>query len=153
MELQSALSGRLRDGTVAEMDEIASATALTADDSLRRDSCHRRRDSCLDGWIAPRGKKIVPPPRALDTTPMIPTVPPALRLEQISSPENRRRTALRHVSEHSRRVVVAPYSRQIIAGELATTEDTKPLHQCPSFPPTAVHYHPNFQPPPLSPIN
>jgi hypothetical protein len=64
MELQSALSGpllTLRDGTVAEMDEIASATALTADDSLRRDSCHQRRDSCLDGWIAPQGKKIVPP--------------------------------------------------------------------------------------------
>jgi hypothetical protein len=38
------------DGTVTETDEIASATVLTADDSLRRDSCCRCRDSCL-GWM------------------------------------------------------------------------------------------------------
>jgi hypothetical protein len=124
------------------MDEIASATALTADDSLCRDSCHRRRDLCLDGWIAPRGKKIVSP-RALDNTLMIPAVPPALRLEQISSPENRRRMALRHVSEHSRRVTVAAYSRQIIAGELATTEDTNPLRHGPFLFPAASSARPN----------
>ena len=91
------------------MDEIASATALTADDSLCRDSCHRRRDLCLDGWIAPRGKKIVSP-RALDNTLMIPAVPPALRLEQISSPVNRRRTALRHVSEYLHRIAMIRFS-------------------------------------------
>ena len=50
-----------RHGTVAKLDQTASAAVLTADGSLRRDSCHRRRDSCLAGWIAPWGKKIVFP--------------------------------------------------------------------------------------------
>jgi hypothetical protein len=67
---------------------------------------------------------------------MIPAVPPALRLEQISSPENRRRTALRHVSEHSRRIAVAPYNRQIIVGALSS-----------EFPATAVEPY-KLKPPP-----
>jgi hypothetical protein len=46
---KNGLSGRLHtlcDGTVTVMDEIASATVLAVDDSLRRDSCRRRRDLC-----------------------------------------------------------------------------------------------------------
>jgi hypothetical protein len=46
---KNGLSGRLHtlcDGTVTVMDEIASAAVLTADGSLHRDSCYRRRDSC-----------------------------------------------------------------------------------------------------------
>jgi hypothetical protein len=38
-----------------------------------------------------------------------------------------RRTALHHVSEHLRRGTVTLYTRLIIAGEFATTEDTNPL--------------------------
>jgi hypothetical protein len=48
-ELQDALSGVLmgsRHGTVARLDQIASMAVLTADGSLRRDSCRRRLDSC-----------------------------------------------------------------------------------------------------------
>jgi hypothetical protein len=40
-----------------------------------------------------------------------------------------RRTALHHVSEHLRRGTVTLYTRLIIAGEFATTEDTNPLSQ------------------------
>jgi hypothetical protein len=57
------------------VDQTASAAVLTADGSLRCDSCHRRRDSCLAGWIAPWGKKIVFP-HALDATPMTPCTSP-----------------------------------------------------------------------------
>jgi hypothetical protein len=55
------LSGALNElshGTVPGWDQNASAAALTADDSLHRDSCHRRQDSCLRGWITSRGKRI-----------------------------------------------------------------------------------------------
>jgi hypothetical protein len=54
-----------------------------------------------------------------------------------------RRTALCHVSEHLCRVVVTLYSRQIITGELATTEDTNPLRHDPSLFPAASSARPN----------
>jgi hypothetical protein len=37
-----------RQGTVAKLDQTASAAVLTADGSLRRDSCRRRLDSCTE---------------------------------------------------------------------------------------------------------
>ena len=64
--------------------------------------------------------------------------PSALRLEQISSPVNHRLPALRRVALPFHRVAVAPYSRQIIAGELATTVDTNPLRHGSSLSPTAA---------------
>jgi len=80
-------------------DQTASAAVLTADGSLRRDSCHRRRDSCLAGWIAPWGKKIVFPScagRHSDDPP--PYFPSGLRLGLIRTPVSRRRWVLRRVS-------------------------------------------------------
>jgi hypothetical protein len=54
-----------------------------------------------------------------------------------------RRTALRHVSEHLCRVAVTLYSRQIVAGELTTTEDTNRLRHDPSLFPAASSARPN----------
>jgi hypothetical protein len=64
-----------------------------------------------------------------------------------------RRTALRHVSEHLRRGTVTLYTRLIIAGEFAMTEDTNPLSQGSSLSPAASTARPNYAPPPKPPIN
>ena len=69
--------------------------------------------------------------------------PSALRLEQISWPVNHRLPALRRVALPFHRVAVAPYSRQIIAGELATTMDTNPLRQGFPLSPAASSARPN----------
>jgi hypothetical protein len=91
-----------------------------------RDSCHRRRDSCSDYLDSTRGRVNI---LAVD------------RLRPLNNSGHRtvlatatsdnlagdcRLTALRHVSEHLCRVVVTLYSRLIVAGEFATTED--PIH-------------------------
>jgi hypothetical protein len=61
--------------------------------------------------------------------------PPALRLEQIGLPVNRRLSALCRVALPFHRVAVTPYGRLIVAGEVATTVDTSscaPVTPCPS---------------------
>jgi hypothetical protein len=61
----------------------------------------------------------------------------------IGSPVNRRLPALRRVALPFHCVAVAPYSRQIIDGELATTEDTNSLRQGSPLSPAASSARPN----------
>ena len=56
---------------------------------------------------------------------------------------DRRLSALCRVALPFHRVAVTLYSRQIIAGELATTEDTNPLRHDPSLFPAASSARPN----------
>jgi hypothetical protein len=75
-----------RHGTVAKLDQTASAAVLTADGSLRRDSCRRRLESCTGLGDNALGRKIFTA-RALDATPVTPPYfPSALRLKPIRTP-------------------------------------------------------------------
>jgi hypothetical protein len=56
---------------------------------------------------------------------------------------NHRLPALRRVALPFHRVAMAPYTRQIIASELATTEDMNPLRQGSLLPPAASSARPN----------
>jgi hypothetical protein len=108
-------------------------------------------------WIASRGKRSSP--RALDATPVTHRrTPPALRLEQINSPVNRRLPALCHVPECFHHVTVNRCDSPWLAGVIATALDTKPLRQYSSsssdrgaspmkFPATAVKPY-KLKPPP-----
>jgi hypothetical protein len=58
-----------------------------------------------------------------------PSYPPALRLEQISSPVNRRLPALCHIPECFHRVAVNLCDSPWLAGVTATALDTQPLRQ------------------------
>jgi hypothetical protein len=58
-----------------------------------------------------------------------PSYPPALRLEQISSPMNRHLLALCHVPECFHRVAVNLCDSPWLAGVTATVLDTQPLRQ------------------------
>jgi hypothetical protein len=139
-------------GTVSAPDQIASARKISPPMSLAVIRVIGARIHTWVGWITSRGKD---PRRRWAGGHSGDSLPhsAALRLEQISSPVNHCLPALRRVSLSIYRIIVTHPCSPLITGAIATTEDTKPLHQCPSFPPTAVHYHPNFRSPPLSPIN
>jgi hypothetical protein len=140
-------------GTVSETDQTANAGSSHRRRYLRRDSCHRRLDSCTGLGDNALGRKIFTA-RALDVTPVTHRrIPPALRLEQISSPVNRRLPALCHVPECVHHVTVNLCDSPWLAGVTATTLDTKPLRQYSSPPPAAARHRLNSRPPLESPIN
>jgi hypothetical protein len=127
MELQSALSGRLltlRDGTVAETDQTASAGSSHHRRYLRHDSCHRRLDLCTGLGDNALGRKIFTA-RALDITPVTHRgCPPARRLEQICSPVDCRRSVLRRVSAPFHRIAATYPRSSWLAGVTATALNT-----------------------------
>jgi hypothetical protein len=95
--LSGALMGA-RHGTVAKLDQTASEAVLTADGSLRRDSCRRRLDSCSELGDNALGRKIFTA-RALDATPLTPPVLPLCPAAKTDkNAGDRHRTTLRRVA-------------------------------------------------------
>jgi hypothetical protein len=77
----------------------------------RRDSCHWRQDS-RSGWIDNAAGIRILADGELGVTPVTHRgSPSALRLEAVSSPVNRRRSVVCHISEHFCRVTVPLYNR------------------------------------------
>jgi hypothetical protein len=118
-----------------------------------RDSCRRRRDSCSDYLDSTRSRVNI---LAVDRLRPLNNSGHRTVLATATSDNlagDGRLTTLRHVSEHLRRVAVTLYSRLIVAGEFATTEDTYPLRQYPFSPPAAARLAQIHQPPLSNPIN
>jgi hypothetical protein len=79
--------------------------------------------------------------------------PLALRPEQISSPMNRSRTALRRVSESCHHTATIHFSAPLLAGIAATAWNTYLLRQYSSPPPAAARHRLNSRPPLEGSIN
>ena len=118
-----------------------------------RDSCHRHRDSCSDYLDSTQGRVnilVVDRLRPLNNSGHR-TVLATATSDNLAG--DCRLTALRHVSEHLRRIAVTLYSHLIIAGEFTMTEDTNPLRQYPFSPPASARRRPNSRPPLAGSIN
>jgi hypothetical protein len=124
MELLDDLSGALNGvhhGTVTVGDQTASAKKISPPVTRHRDSCHRRVDSCT--WVGDNAS-VVTPCAGRHSGDSLPYFPSALRLEQISSPVNRRLPAVCHVLEPLHRIAVNPCASSWLVGVTATVDAT-----------------------------
>jgi hypothetical protein len=139
-------------GTVSETDQTASAGSSHRRRYLRRNSCHRRLDSCTGLGDNGLGRKIVTPCAGRHSG----DSPSYLPFYFVASTDrftgDGRLLVVCHVLGYACRVAVT-YSRQIVAGEVATTVDTKPLSQGSSLSPAVSTAQPNYAPSPKPSIN
>jgi hypothetical protein len=116
---------------------------LTADGFLRRDSGHRRLDSCtglVDSAVELKDRRH----RWTGSYPDRPRHPsPWLTARGKVLAVDRRFPAICRVSKPFHRVAMTPSTRPIVAGELATAVATNSPHLRSSLSPAAAHLHPN----------